>query len=259
MDSTENKRKFLLRRIILRNQPGQVTADLEDDFHQFQITLKHDGHKVLDIKGLADRYPWATCCESVNLLEEFVGVVLSDSPSVLLKYADRRAHCTHLFELASLAVIHASRGDTAERVYEAKVPNRIEERTHATLYRNGSLFMDWHLDGTNIVPPGRLAGVDLRQKFMSWAEETLSAEDAEACFILRRAVYISNGRSSNLKRTSGAYEHKSKKSILGACYTYNSENIDRAERMKGFVKDWSDDPEGPLRELVQKVDSKKLQ
>src|SRR5258708_34826169 len=50
------------RRILVRaTAPGEVVADLEDDFHHFRVTLRHDGHVVESVDAESIRWPWSTC------------------------------------------------------------------------------------------------------------------------------------------------------------------------------------------------------
>src|SRR6187431_2030920 len=42
-------------------EPGIVVSQLEDDFHFFEITLRHDAERVLAVDAASHRWPWSTC------------------------------------------------------------------------------------------------------------------------------------------------------------------------------------------------------
>jgi len=49
-----------LRRIRLTAARSEVVAEMEDDFHHFEVRLGHDGQRVTEIHSAAIRYPWST-------------------------------------------------------------------------------------------------------------------------------------------------------------------------------------------------------
>ena len=71
--------------------------------------------------AVALRTPWTLCRGAVNVLDRLVGMPLSADPQAVYRHADGRAQCTHLFDLAGLAISHAARG-IAERQYDVEVP-----------------------------------------------------------------------------------------------------------------------------------------
>jgi hypothetical protein len=52
------------RRILVRTAaPGEVVCDLEDDFHHFRVTLRHDHHMVESVDAESIRWP-SRCARS---------------------------------------------------------------------------------------------------------------------------------------------------------------------------------------------------
>src|SRR5690606_6674344 len=86
------------RRILLRNQPALVLADVEDCFHAFRVRLGHDGRKVTHIESEAIRYPVTYCTESTAVLRSFVGTPLSDDRRELREHQIPGLHCTHQYD-----------------------------------------------------------------------------------------------------------------------------------------------------------------
>src|SRR5262245_29567242 len=92
------------RGFALAGGEGSVVADLEDDFHRFRVTLEHDGERVTHVLAQAFRYPWTECVGAVAVLRGLEGAALSQRPRAAARHADPRANCTHLFDLAGLAI-----------------------------------------------------------------------------------------------------------------------------------------------------------
>ena len=222
------------RAIVIRHQGGQVDADLEDDFHRFGVTLRHDGHVVLEVAARAERYPWATCLEAPLVLNALKGVQVSADPTALFRHADPRLHCTHLFELAALALAQAARGD-GSRLFEAEVSDPVDGVRTARLYRDGSLALEWRLAGDVIVAPAAYSGRAL-SSFNSRSLADLPPEQAETLLILRRVAQTAKGRLINVDAFASAAEM----GRPAQCYSLQPANAARATRVKGSVRDWPD-------------------
>ncbi len=228
------------RRIRLSSDSGLVTGELEDDFHHFRVHLRHDGEKVVEVLGEALRYPWTTCPGATTPLQALRGLRLASRVTAPAREHDPRAHCTHLFDLASLAFTHAAAGrDT--RLYEIRIPDRIENRTRPTLRRDGSEILAWTIEGRRITDPPPFAGRSLAKGFVSWADMELDPETAEAAIVLRRACGISLGRSFQLDTIPNANDLAPR--TLGACYTFTPGVIEQGKRMLGSTLEFTDTPE----------------
>jgi len=105
--------------------------------------------------------------------------------------------CTHLLDLAGLAVAAAARS-IALRRYDIAVPRRVEGRTLATLDKDGIPILAWELMDTTIIGPAPYQGVSLREGMAAWALAHLPEEEAEAALLLRRCALISLARVKNL-------------------------------------------------------------
>src|SRR4030081_3400195 len=92
-------------------QSGDVVAELEDDFHHFRVTVAHDGARVTGVRGMGVRFPWSTCPFAAAQLEPLVGMPLSTRSTAVGDVVSARDNCTHMFDLAGLAVAHPARGD----------------------------------------------------------------------------------------------------------------------------------------------------
>jgi hypothetical protein len=234
------------RAFLLVGGEGRVVAEMEDDFHRFRVTLEHDGARVTRVAGEAFRYPWTECPGATVVLAGLAGMPLATRLGAAAEHADPRANCTHLFDTAALAVVHAAAG-RARRRYDVEVPDRRDGRTRARLRRDGRPLLDWELDGERIVAPEPFAGRVLRgSAFLRFAERELDPERAEAAIVLRRACAISAGRARDLDLAPHAGVYMSL--AAGSCHSFTPGIAERALRVRGTTRDFTHRPEALLAE-----------
>ncbi|MCZ7525528.1 MAG: DUF2889 domain-containing protein [Acidimicrobiia bacterium] len=232
------------RRIRLTTtEPGLVVGGLEDDMHHFRVRLRHDGRRVVAITAEAPRSPWTTCPDAGIRLRDLEGVPLFERATGAAAHADPRAHCTHLFDLAGLAVAHAAAGRT-RRQYDAEVPVPVDSRARVRLWRDGAPVLSWTLEGGRVVDPPLYARAPWEGGFLRWADTTLDPDGAEAAGVLRRACRIGLGRGMDLDRIATADELGAL--MTGICYTMQPERIGHARRNRGTIRDFGDRPDDLL-------------
>ncbi|CAG9166000.1 hypothetical protein LMG23994_00874 [Cupriavidus pinatubonensis] len=227
------------RRIIVSSKPGTaqplVRAALEDDFHHFRVEVHGMDGYVAHIAGCALRQPYTLCNAAGARLEALLGMPLSSIAHEVTRVADASEQCTHLFELAGLAIAAAARG-IARRQYDIEVPMRVTGRTVPRLARDGVDVLAWTVQDTVIAAPAPYAGVDLNRGMARWALSTLPFEEAEAALVLRRCTGISRGRGKPLDAQIHA-------SPSGHCYSQQPVRAMQALRVVGSTWDFADTPE----------------
>jgi predicted glycoside hydrolase/deacetylase ChbG (UPF0249 family) len=176
---------------------GEVRASLEDDFHHFRVRLAHAGGKIQHVDGWAVRHPYSTCSLAANQLSRLVDAPLNGLAHAVMRMTNPAEQCTHLMDLAGLAIAAAARSIT-QRWYDIAIPQRVDGRTLATLDKDGARMLAWELLDTTIVAPVPFEGVSLREGMAAWALAHLVEDEAEAALILRRCALISLGRAKNL-------------------------------------------------------------
>ena len=241
-----NTQAAFRRRIRLKKySETEVVAGVEDDFHAFKLLLTHDGQKVVGVEGEALRYPLDTCPGSLSLLQQLEGISLSKDPRAIGAFADPRQHCTHLFDLAGLAIAHACR-DAQSRQYDICIPdNALSE---LFLKCDGELILHMSLAEKIIQSPQQYQGQSIEQGFSAWVQQNISdQEEREAALVLQRGRFVSMGRlqKAAIVKTTVPWRHVP----IGVCYSYQADIIDKATRVKGSIKDCSD----PGIELVKFV------
>ena len=234
------------RRIRLESEPGRVTGELQDDFHHFAVDLRHAGGRVTDARGGGLRMPWATCGGAVPVLAEIHDAPVGARPRQTAALTDPRRHCTHLFDLACLAVAHAGRGPGAARCYDVSIPDRRGGATTASLSLDGSPFLVWELQGDRILGPEPFAGRAISSRDFGAFAAGLDAGMSEAASVLRRAVFISVGRRYDFERMRDAGEFASV--VGGACHSFSPEQLPHARRNPGTRRDFGADPSAVFTE-----------
>jgi hypothetical protein len=245
MTFTELQRPGVYRRHFrLHSDNGIVHAAMEDDSHCFGLILKHDGTKVRSIEGIPIRTPWNLCSGATHVLGALIDTQLNASPLIASSHVDAKQQCTHLFDLAVLAIAHALR-PIGSREYQIEAPwYELSAPRTMTLKRNGVLISTWVLAGDKLITPEPLAEIGVR-KLLAWAALNIHDADAlEALFIMRRAALISMSRIMDLDQVPNpeATGHG-----LGACYVHQPGRISIATRNLGSTLDFSDRPEDVLK------------
>jgi hypothetical protein len=232
------------RRIrVVTLEPGLVESDLQDDFHHFVITLRHDGERVESVAAESERWPWSTCPDAAVPLQKLAGMPLSRRFTAAGRWTDPKQNCTHQFDAACHAITHAAWG-RAERVYDLEIPRRDPETgaSRCRLWVDGELSLDWEIGWEGIVdaaPP--FAGARWRGGFMRWADATLPEDDAERAITLRRACDIGMGRGMDLDAIPVASQLPH--TMAGVGHTMQAGFVEVAFRHVGSIRDFARTPE----------------
>jgi hypothetical protein len=226
------------RAIVLSARPGVVDGEIEDDFHHFAVSVRHDGERVTGVEGRAVRYPWSQCPMAATALGGLVGLPLTAHPTSIYRHVDPLDQCTHMLELAGLAVSHAARGTDARR-YDVRVSDPVDGVVHADLDCDGTPLASWALRDGVIDDPPALRGqpAALRTRVL----RDLPPDEAEAMLILRRAAVLAAARGMDVDRFPTA-------AAMGrgrACFVFSPGVAELAVRRRGSVRDFSAGP-GPL-------------
>lgn len=245
----QGDRRLPYRRLIrlVRLDERTVWGGLEDDFHHFEVTLGHDGHRVTHISMEARRWPWATCPDAGANLELLVGMDLSDRATAVAAVADPHFQCTHQFDLAGLCVTHAARG-TETREYEVELEIGPEV-SRPRLWRDGEMLHEWTLAGNGmgrvLVEPPPFTDAPWKGGFIRWADRSLAPLEAEAAIVLRRACDIGMGRGMDLEAITAADELAG--IMTGVCYSMQPEIMPVAFRARGTIRDFGRHRDAMLR------------
>jgi len=226
------------RRILLRQVDDGVHGLLEDCSHGFEVLVRHDGRQVTAVTGTAHRHPLTTCPGAIEPLQGLVGVRLDTAPSEITRQVDPRANCTHWYDLALLCIGHAGRA-APTRQYDVAIPDLVDGRNPARVFRDGQLVHDWEANGSSVVAPEELAGNSLFHGFAAWANVRFSGDEQEAAFVLHKGYFVSLAR---------LYDHTATEGLpaggfnmpLGVCHSYSAEHIKHARMTQNRTRDFTD-------------------
>lgn len=226
------------RRVRVCGGDGEVTATLSDIFHEMHCRISHDGLQVTAVDAAMLRVPTTICPGAVAQLRALVGTPLHTAPRELYAGGRIREHCTHLFDLAVLAIGHARRGDSGEYCYEAVVPDALAPPVDVAVSLNGAAVHQWTLAADIIQAPAPLRGKSLFKGFSAWSTDHFQEHDWEAAMILARTCMIAGGRAYRTDAWKGEPIARNN-TIIGACYSYAPERIDEGIFRGDNVRDFS--------------------
>lgn len=228
---------YFRRRIAVSSHPGEAEAWVEDDFHHFRVAVSCRAGVVTGVNAEAVRHPWTLCPTAAEQLQELVGTASDPWLGNVMSHGDVRANCTHMFDLACLAIASEARW-AGSRIFDIAVADRIGDETTAVLTRDDGLRLEWRVAGTEIVVPPDLAGISLKKDFVNRVTAMLPLEIAEAAILLRRALFVSNGRNRDLDQRATAASSRN----IGGCFVMRPGIAEQALRMRGQTRDFSTTP-----------------
>tara|TARA_R110002049_G_scaffold108853_15_gene257437 strand:- start:5092 stop:5865 length:774 start_codon:yes stop_codon:yes gene_type:complete len=231
------------RRIRLVQHGSELIGELEDDCHGFRVVLQHDGLVVTGVSGSALRVPLSTCGQAIKPLQALTGTALVAPLPEIVASINPRANCTHWYDLALLALAHATQ-DEPVRIYDVEVVDQPPDRSpaRAEVFLNGESIHRWLLDGTTVVEPASFAGRPMMKGFSAWANDAFEGGAREAAFVLSKGVFVAFSRLFDMSNVGGqsALEHTN---MRGACYSYSDGVVEHAVRNHDSVRDFSATPE----------------
>jgi hypothetical protein len=216
------------RRIVLIPEKDSVRAGLEDESHRMEMTVFHDGSKVTAIDAKTVRVPWNICPGAADKVRELIGVPLQRLHQSTGH--DGKQHCTHLFDLARLAVARACVGTPVQ--YDGAVADRIDRKTHGALLRDGKRVMAWDVNGSAVTGPDPFTGHSLRGA-PQWPAD-LDEETLEAALVLRRIFLVAQirepqaatARDKSLGEQIDPVQMIKAGGMMGRCYTFQPGRIE---------------------------------
>ncbi len=223
----------------------EARCAVEDDFHHFRVSLLARDGKVSAFSNYALRSPNTLCEAAGGRLHELIGMALDPACAAVLQVTDQFQQCTHQFDLAGLGVAAMALG-RPRRVYEVTVPDRIAGRTVATLDVDGERVLRWGVREMTIEEPDPYAGRSLGAGFTRFTR-SLGRDEAEAALVLRRALFVSQGRGLDLETLGD-------RGPVGGCWAWQPERMDRLRRLPENRRNFSENAAAVLADDVAWLD-----
>ncbi|MCY3634189.1 MAG: DUF2889 domain-containing protein [bacterium] len=224
-----------------------VVVGLEDDMHHYEAALTHDGTRITGANAAGPRMPWDPCAGALDQLQLLVGCPLTIAASEVFAWTDVRQQCTHLYDAAVLGVLHAARGKTGIRQYDATVPDWYQPPFDAWIMRDGVEVLRWRMAARlEIESPEPFSGRAIKGGFVRWCEQALGPEEAEAAWVLQRTTWLSGARLSELEDCDDAIESGL---VPDVCWTSQPERYHVAFRRRGTLRDHGPSADGMLVDM----------
>ncbi|HVN42278.1 MAG TPA: DUF2889 domain-containing protein [Steroidobacteraceae bacterium] len=232
------------RGVRLAVASGEVKVDLEDGNHAFRMVLRHDGSRITAIDTEAVRHPFTTCPEAGKSVQVLVGRPL-EAVREVRRLIETPTGCTHLTDMAGLAIAHVKEPGL-RRLYEIAVDDECDARTRARIGCDGQPIHDWTIVRHLICEPKPLAGRPLMKGFHAWAATEFLGLALEAATMLQRGYFVAQSRRYS---ASPASEHPAISDAMpeGVCYSYTTPAVQRAQRIDGSRRDFTNDTDALLR------------
>jgi hypothetical protein len=226
------------RRVVdIAIAPGLARVAMEDDIHHFRLALGHDGARIGSVDVASPRTPWTTCGGAAAALERLVGQPLTERLD-FAGAAEKANHCTHLLDLANIALGRLNDVGFARR-YAAEVEYQAGRRIVASMTWTGGGTAQWTV-ANGVIEDGAWAGTALNALPRLIAALPFSAQ--EPVLVLRRAISISGARWAALDQYGTAGEL----GVEPSCHTLLPAVRDHARRNKGSAIDFWGEGRWPL-------------
>jgi hypothetical protein len=226
------------RRILLRAEPGRVEGSLTDNFHGMRCVLEHDGRTVTDIRAEILRIPTTSCPGAAGAVRELIGLPVDIATAELYSGGRPRRNCTHLFDLAGLALAQAVRGPGTRR-YDVLVTDQTDRPVPVEVRLDGVVVHRWQVVGREIAEPEALAGKPMLLGFSRWAQQSFTGDALEAATVLSRTFFIAQGRRVLTEARAGDLVEGGPP-MEGVCHGYASERIGQTRYFGGHRREWRD-------------------
>lgn len=154
-------------------------------------------------------------------MEELVGRPLAVPTRDFYRGGRARHHCTHLLDLAVLAVRHGAAAPHTTR-YDAVVPDETDAPVTISVARDGSVVHRWLIRDGIVLDPEPLRGNTLDTGFAAWAAGVFDDEALEAATVLARTWLIAIGRRF-LPELAAGRTIAGNREMLGRCFAYAPE------------------------------------
>lgn len=219
----------------MKGEARTVAIELFDDYHHMRCRLTHDGCRVTGIGGgEVLRFPFSTCIGAGAALQELVGVEL-DAGAALYRDGRPQRDCTHLFDLAELAIDFAPARGTRKLEIEI-ADQRADDSAIARARIDGVLVYDWAIAGETILAPH--ARRSLFCGFVPWARARFAGVRLQAALQIQKGVLVARGRRYVVDRNGGGLTDEPER--IGSCFSFTEPSFSAAQRLHGYARDLRD-------------------
>lgn len=244
--NTEYGSGVFRRAIGLTAGGNQVVAEVEDTHHGFRVILGHDGKSVTSVQGIPLRIPTTHCGAAALALHALVGKGLTESLAPIYAAEPASHQCTHMFDLAALAIAHARRG--GRRRYDVEVPDEDGEGSAwCAVSRDGRPVHRWRIRNRLIAEPSEFSGLPMLSGFIRAMSRRFSGDDLEAALVLQKGFFVSRARRWRIDMADGR-GIAANRQMHDRCFAYQPHSRQHARHVDS-TRDFTHRPEDLLKFL----------
>ncbi len=219
----------LHRILLLRSTERRIEGELIDNVHQFCVSILHDGDRIQSVESRAVRFPWTSCPAGLDRLKALVGTPLRQDNHRSMSI-DKAQQCTHLYDLAKLAIGHAF--DDGSLRYDIRVDAQHDgDGAEGEIRRNGAPVLRWSVRNGRIMSEDPFHDHAATGKAVWPAAVANDPAIIEAAILLRRGLLVFFGR----RRSKGTVHATQLPYMSGACLTFQPGVMEEAIRPPGFT------------------------
>lgn len=233
------------RRTLLRRKPGAIEVVMEDCSHAMQLLMQHRDGAITDLQGEVVRAPVTSCRRAPDQLTELLGLPLTDNADIYRQHSPQHLHCTHLYDMALLAIEFALR-EGGQQQFDVEVGDEVEGAIDGKIFLDQQLIHHWVVRQGKLAEPAKFAGQSAFKGFAHWAKSQFSGDALLCAFGLQRGLMVANARRWDMAAIAGE-PADTFGPPPGACYSYTKGREKDAVRTANPVRDFSDTPEQLLR------------
>jgi hypothetical protein len=175
---------------------------------------------------------------AISQLQALSGAALLPSPFSVLRLTALAQHCTHLVDMAALAIAAAARG-VRYRQYDAIIGLADGDGADwriGTLARDDGGTCRWVVRDGLVCEPSNYAGLEMRRA-ASWISSRTDDVDAiEETFVMQRAMLVAGGGRFVLDDHPKPSAHVW---MVGACFAFQPSRIEQGRRQFGSTRSFT--------------------
>lgn len=225
------------RRIRILTGKREIVTTVNDDYHSMWCRIGHDGARVIKTEGALIRYPKSTCASASNALAELEGMALGQERNSPYGEGRPGRSCTHLLDLAVLALVHA-RSQPGEIVIDIAIDDEADGVQPARASIDGALIHRWAIEQGKIASPDIYAGQPIFSGFSRWAQTNFSGPSLDAALMLQKGLFVARGRRHIVDRKKVFVRDEPNR--LGVCFSYSEPQFQHAYGLTGYVRNLTD-------------------
>lgn len=229
------------RRIQLVKAGLSVEVVLEDCSHAMSLNMHHNDTHIVSMAGIVKRGPVTSCQSAPEKLQDFIGLSLHNDLNHYRRLAPANSHCTHLHDMALLAIEHSQQKQTTHQ-FDIAVADEQEGLIKCEIQLDGEIVHRWSIRNAHIETPTKYRGQAVFKGFIAWANQHFEESALRCAFALQRGILVAGARRWDMASVAGEPADTFGPG-LGVCYSYSQDRQKNSLRSHNPTRDFTHTPE----------------